>query len=133
MSADPHELVSALEDPFGEAGAGWRQIRDFPGIRDPWRGFDLEDGKPVSVKPGTTVVIRWTLRTWVVCLDPPGPKLLGHFDWTQRVTVTVGHGPQDTKCTVDPGDATWDEADLDPSGYAKVAADVPNGSSYLPK
>lgn len=109
---------------------GGLEMRDYPGVENPFGRFEL-DGKLVRLDAGTELKVVWTFRTWVVCLDPPPPHLLGQFDWAVELTLTIGRNRNDTTGRVDMTPPRWsDTSDVDE--YRSVAGQAQEPAGFLP-
>jgi len=108
---------------------GGKVLRDNPGVSNPWGSVLIEGKDGGSYPEGTVLKIEWTFRTWVVCLDGP-PRMLGHFDWSMKVVITIGRGAADTRAEITPPSPTWSD-DPDKAGYNKVAGQAPDHGGFI--
>ncbi len=109
---------------------GGLEMRDYPGVENPWGRFDL-DGVRHRLPPGTEMIVRWTFRTWVVCLAPAPVHVLGRFDWTVKLTLTIGRGAGDTNGRIEGTRPQFnDDPDLD--NYRRVVREAPRPAGFLP-
>jgi hypothetical protein len=109
--------------------AGGKVMRDGPGISEPWAPMKIDGLNAGSFPRGSILRIEWTFRTWVVCLDGD-PVVLGHFDWSMTVIITIGRGPRDTTAQITPPDPKWRD-DPDKDGYNKVAGQAQKHDGFI--
>jgi hypothetical protein len=131
MRADIKKGASTPEYPSRETQDGGREINDGPGVVNPWDGAVNIDEKSKPFPAGTELRITWVYRTWVVCLDSHPVVILGHFDWTVVLHVTVGSDRATTSGHADKVTPTWTD-DPDKAGYEAAAGQPPDSSAFLP-
>lgn len=120
----PH--VSAID--------GGKEMRDFPGVKNPFGALGLDGNELGALPVGGVLKVEWTFRTWVVCTNPAPPGVLGRFDWAFTVEITIGKDAAATTVTFTPDPLAqpgWsDDKDLDT--YRRIAREAPNNAGFLP-
>ncbi len=119
------------EYPSSPLEGGGREMNDGPGVTNPWDGATQIDDKKKPFPPGTQLRITCVFRTWAVCLDTNPATILGRFDWTVVLHVTVGADEKSTSGTADPVKPAWSD-DPDKAGYEGVAGQATDSSGFLP-
>ena len=72
------------------------------------------------------LLVIWHFKSWVICADTVPPTILGHYEWSVQLEITVGKGESDTTATVTHTGPEWTDAP-DKNDYNHVVDQTPGG------
>ncbi len=110
---------------------GGLEMRDYPGVRNPQGRVSTDGIKTGRLPDGTQMEIKWTFRTWVVCIVPQRTAILGYFDWTVELELTVRRRRGATTGRVIMTRPRWSNR-KDAAGYRDMLPNTPRNRPFLP-
>jgi hypothetical protein len=84
------------------------------------------DDKQVHLGKGAILLVVWQFKTWVICMDSHPYTILGHFEWSATVQITIGDNANDTTGTAKPTNPEWKDGP-DKADYNHVVSQTPSG------